>query len=62
MVGDPPNLAARYCSGAGKGEILISPQVHAHVFNKVKSERIQITIKHGGTLDAFRIKANGPTV
>ena len=62
VVGDPPNLAARYCSGAGKGEILISPQVHAHVFNKVKSERIQITIKHGGTLDAFRIKSNGPTV
>jgi len=57
VVGQPVNLASRYCSAAGKGEILISEQVHARVFNKFKFERIEISTKEKETLCAYRIKA-----
>lgn len=60
VVGEPANLASRYCSAAGEGEILISDDVHGHVFNKFQAERVEIPTKHEGMLVAFRIKANGP--
>ena len=56
VVGQPANLASRYCASAGKSEILISPEVHARVFNKFKFERVEITTKEKGTLCAYRIK------
>ncbi len=56
VIGDAANLASRYCNGAGKGEILISPEVHAHVFNKFTLERKEIPTKHEGTIVAYRIK------
>jgi adenylate cyclase len=56
VIGEPANLASRYCSAAGKGEILISPEIHAHVFNKFTLERKEIPTKHEGTIVAYRIK------
>ena len=56
VVGQPANLASRYCASAGKSEILISPEVHARVFNKFKSERVEISTKEKETLCAYRIK------
>ncbi|HXB60970.1 MAG TPA: adenylate/guanylate cyclase domain-containing protein [Candidatus Acidoferrales bacterium] len=56
VIGEPANLASRYCSAAGKGEILISPEIHAHVFNKFALERTEIPTKHEGTIVAYRIK------
>ncbi|HEY1788984.1 MAG TPA: adenylate/guanylate cyclase domain-containing protein [Verrucomicrobiae bacterium] len=56
VIGEPANLASRYCSAAGRGEILISPEIHAHVFNKFPLERTEIPTKHEGTIVAYRIK------
>lgn len=56
VIGEPANLASRYCSAAGKGEILISPEVHAHVFNKFVLERTEVPTKHEGMIVAYRIK------
>ena len=56
VIGEPANLASRYCSAAGKGEILISPEIHAHVFNKFTLERKEVPTKHEGTIVAYRIK------
>ena len=56
VIGEPANLASRYCSAAGKGEILTSPEVHAHVFNKFSLERTEIPTKHEGTIVAYRVK------
>jgi adenylate cyclase len=56
VIGEPANLASRYCSAAGKGEILISPEIHAHVFNKFVLERTEVPTKHEGMIVAYRIK------
>lgn len=56
VIGEPANLASRYCNAAGKGEILISPEIHAHVFNKFVLERTEIPTKHEGTIVAYRVK------
>jgi adenylate cyclase len=55
VVGNVPNYASRYCSAAGKGEILISAQVHGRIFNKINAERTEISTKDGKTLVAFRV-------
>jgi adenylate cyclase len=56
VIGKPANLASRYSNAAGKSEILLSPEVHAYVFDKFMSERIEIATKHEGTIVAYRIK------
>ena len=56
IIGDAVNRTARYCDGAGPGEVLISPEVHQRVWKLVRSEPIQITTKHEGELRAFRVK------
>lgn len=56
VIGEPANLASRYCNAAGKGEILISPEIHAHVFNKFSLERTEIPTKHEGIIVAYRVK------
>jgi len=57
VIGDAVNRANRYCSGAGPGEVLISPEVHQWVWRIVQSEPVTIAIKHEGTLPALRLKA-----
>jgi len=57
VIGDAVNRANRYCSGAGPGEVLISPEVHQWVWRIVQSDPVTIAIKHEGTLPALRLKA-----
>lgn len=56
VIGDTVNQASRYCDGAGKGEVLISPEVYQWVFKYVEVEKIMIPTKHEGTLSAYRVK------
>lgn len=55
VIGEVVNKAARYCSGAKKGEILISPEVHEHVWRIVQIEPTTIETKHEGTFQAYRV-------
>lgn len=55
VIGDAVNRASRYCDGAGKGEVLISPEVYQRVWNSVKVKRTAITTKHEGDMKAYCI-------
>jgi adenylate cyclase len=56
VIGDVVNKTNRYCSGAGKGEIVISPEMHQRVWRMVKIDPISIETKHEGNLPAYRVK------
>jgi adenylate cyclase len=56
VIGEVANRASRFCSGAGEGEILISPEVHQWVWNLVSAEQTTIETKHEGNFTAYRIK------
>ena len=53
VMGDAANYASRYCSGAKTGEILISPNVHSHVWKQVDSEARTLATKHEGEIEAI---------
>lgn len=53
VIGDAVNRASRYCDGAGKGEVLISPEVYQRVWKSVKVELTTITTKHEDDLKAY---------
>lgn len=55
VIGDAVNRAARYCDGAGPGDVLVSPEVHQQVWTVVHSERTTVRTKHEGDLPAYRI-------
>jgi len=55
VIGDAVNRAARYCDGAGPGEVLISPAVHQRVWRGVQAEATRVPTKHEGELPAFRV-------
>jgi adenylate cyclase len=57
VIGDTVNKTSRYCGGAKAGEILISPEVHQHVWRLVEGMPISISTKHEGDLSAYRIVA-----
>jgi len=56
VIGESVNRASRYCSGAGKGEIVISSEVFEHVFRLVQAEKTSIATKHEGDLVAYRVR------
>ena len=56
VLGEPANLAGRYCGGAGPGEILVSPELYARVFHLVDCETVKVPTKHEGEFQAYRIK------
>ena len=60
VIGEAVNRATRYCDGAGPREILISPELHEWVWRTVQCEPVTITIKHGDTLQALRVKGAAP--
>jgi adenylate cyclase len=61
VVGDAVNRAARYCAGAGPGEVLISPEMHEHVWRHAETQQTSIQTKHEGDFVAYRvISANAP--
>ena len=55
VIGDAVNKTARYCAGAAGGEILISPEMHQHVWRIVQIERRAIETKHEGNFLAYRV-------
>jgi adenylate cyclase len=57
VIGDPVNRAARYCDGAGAGEVLISPEVHQRVWKMMHAEPKEIGTKHEGSFSAFRVRS-----
>ena len=62
VIGDTVNRASRYCSGAKRGETIISPQVYEYVKGLVDVEPRLVTSKHPGTeddLESFLVKGFG---
>jgi adenylate cyclase len=55
VIGDAVNLGARYCAAAAENEVLISPEMHEHVWAMVETERTTISTKHEGDLVAYRV-------
>jgi adenylate cyclase len=56
VIGEPVNMASRYCAGCEPGEILISPAVYEYTFNLIEAERTTIESKHEGPLSAYRLR------
>ena len=59
IIGDTVNRASRYCDGAGRGEVIISPAVYEHVAHLVEIAPKTITPKHAlteGELEAYVVK------
>jgi len=56
IIGEAVNWTARYCAGAGSGEILISPALHQHLWRYIDAELTTIETKHEGNLSAYRLK------
>jgi adenylate cyclase len=46
VIGDVVNRAARYCDGAGGGEVIISKAVHEHIFHLVEVTPKTLKTKH----------------
>lgn len=49
VIGDTVNIAARYCDGAGPGEVLISKSAYERVYNLVNVKPRSILTKHPDT-------------
>ena len=59
VIGDAVNRAARFCDGAGPGEILISKAVYEHVYRLVQVTHKTVETKHPEvepTLEAFAVR------
>jgi adenylate cyclase len=55
VIGDAVNRAHRYGDAAHGKDVLISPEVHEHVWRLVEAEEITIPTKHEGDLRAYRV-------
>jgi adenylate cyclase len=55
IIGDAVNMTARYCSGAGRSEIIISPQVYEKLWGDLNVTPVEVPTKHEGTLSAYRL-------
>ena len=56
VIGETVNKTARFCDGAGKGQIVISPELNKYVSSSYKTERISIPTKHEGNFETFRVQ------
>lgn len=56
VIGDAVNKTSRISDGAGPGEILLSPTLHAAVKDKFRFEKSGIETKHEGTFDVWSLK------
>lgn len=59
VIGDAVNRAARYCEGAGPGEILISGAVYEHVYRLVSVAPKVVQTKHPeseGNLEGYLVR------
>jgi adenylate cyclase len=60
VIGDAVNRAARFCDGAGPGEVLISTAVYEHVYRLVQVTPKTVETKHPDvepTLDAYVVRS-----
>jgi adenylate cyclase len=55
VIGDAVNRASRYCAAAGEGEVLISPEMHEHVWRLVEADETTIATKHEGNMVGYRV-------
>jgi adenylate cyclase len=55
VIGGAANRASRYCNGAAGGEVLISPEMHGHLFRIVRAQPVTIPTKHEGNHLAYRV-------
>jgi adenylate cyclase len=55
IIGETVNWGARYCDGAGPGQILISPALHERTWRLIDSEPVTIQTKHEGPLRAYQV-------
>ena len=55
VVGDAVNRAARYCAGAGGGEVLVSPDMHERIWRNAETQQTSIQTKHEGDFVAYRV-------
>jgi adenylate cyclase len=55
VIGDTVNRTSRYCDGARGGEVLISPEVHQLIWNRIEVQQTSISTKHEGDLTAYRV-------
>ena len=55
VIGDAVNRAERYCSAAGPGQVLLSSELHEHVWRFVEAEQTTISTKHEGKLLAYLV-------
>ncbi|HJX33981.1 MAG TPA: adenylate/guanylate cyclase domain-containing protein, partial [Desulfatiglandales bacterium] len=68
VIGDTVNRAARFCDGAGPGQIVISKKVFERVYNIVEVDPVTIVTKHPDKepdLQAYlikRLRGKGDTV
>jgi len=56
VIGDAVNRAARYCSGAKPGEILLSPEIYQHLWRVAEVEPGKIETKHEGEFQTYKLK------
>jgi adenylate cyclase len=59
VIGDTVNRAVRYCDGADRGEVVISPEVYTYVSDLVKVAPKTIRTKHPETepdMEAYLVK------
>ncbi|MCB0210155.1 MAG: FHA domain-containing protein [Anaerolineae bacterium] len=65
VIGNTVNRASRYCDGADRGEIVISPAVYNHVAGLIEAAKKTIISKHPETepdLEAYLVKGFGTQV
>jgi adenylate cyclase len=55
IIGDAVNLTSRYCSAAGPGDIIISPQVYEKLWRNIQVETTEVATKHEGNLAAYKL-------
>jgi class 3 adenylate cyclase len=61
VIGDVVNKTSRFCTAAQAGEIVVSPDLHQHVWKVAPAEAITIPTKHEGMLAAYRVQALSKT-
>lgn len=53
VIGDAVNRASRLCDGAGKGEVLISPEMYKWTWKSYEVKETSVPTKHEGNLNAY---------
>jgi adenylate cyclase len=55
VIGSAVNLASRYCSAAGGGDVIISAEILERVWKYAIVETVDVPTKHEGVLSAYRL-------